>query len=261
MKKTTKLWLLIAAALTVLGSLLFVGVMTAYGWDFTKLSTVTYETVTHDIEAEFHSASIETETADIRLLPSEDGKCKVICHQEEKVKYNVAVKDGVLEIRIQDNREWYDYIGIYYDSPAITVYLPEKDYRTLSVIGSTGDIRMEEIAADSVTFSLATGDITLSRLSCRNMTAEVSTGDVELKNVIASEKISIETSTGDVELDSCDGGEIVIETSTGDVEGSLLTGKEFIAETSTGDVEVPKNSAGGRCEITTSTGDIEITVE
>ncbi len=261
MKKTTKLWLLIASALVVLGSLLFVGVMTVYGWDFTKLSTVSYETATHDIDGEFHSVSVDSETADIRLLPSEDGKCKVICRQEEKIKYDVTVKDGVLKISAQDNREWYDYVGIHFGSHSITVYLPEKDYRTLSVTESTGDICAERISADSVTFSVTTGDIVLSRVSCRNLTAEISTGDVELKNVIAAEKFSIETTTGDVEFDSCDAGEICIKTSTGDVEGSLLTGKEFIAQTSTGDVEVPISSSGGRCEITTSTGDIEITVK
>ncbi len=261
MKKTTKLWLLIASALVVLGSLLFVGVMTAYRWDFTKLSTVTYETVTHDIDEEFHSVSIETDTADIHLLPSEDGKCKVVCHQEEKFKYDVAVKDGVLKITAHDDREWYEYIGIYFVSPSVTVYLPEKEYRDIFAAQSTGDVHAEGIAAESLHLTVTTGDLALTDVSCRNLTAEASTGDVELKNVIAAEKFIIKTSTGDVELDSCDGGEITIKTSTGDVEGSLLTGKEFIAETSTGDVEVPKNSAGGRCEITTSTGDIEITVE
>ena len=40
MKKSTKVWLLIAACLVLVGSLLFVGVMTMLKWDFSKLSTV-----------------------------------------------------------------------------------------------------------------------------------------------------------------------------------------------------------------------------
>ena len=82
--------------------------------------------------------------------------------------------------------------------------------------------------------------------------------DISLKNVIATEKISIERSIGDVKFDDCDATEIWVETDTGDVTGNLLSEKIFITETSTGDVNVPKSTKGGKCEITTSTGDIYI---
>ena len=51
------------------------------------------------------------------------------------------------------------------------------------------------------------------------------------------------------------------DTDTGDVKGSLLSEKIFIPTTDTGDVDVPKTVTGGRCEITTDTGDIKITVK
>ena len=40
----------------------------------------------------------------------------------------------------------------------------------------------------------------------------------------------------------------------------VLSAKVFITETDTGKVEVPKSVTGGRCEIETDTGDIQITV-
>ena len=81
-----------------------------------------------------------------------------------------------------------------------------------------------------------------------------------MEDVVASESISIRTDTGDVEFEACDAPQIVIKTDTGDVKGSLLTGKEFITNSDTGKIRVPENSAGGRCEITTDTGDIRITI-
>jgi hypothetical protein len=42
--------------------------------------------------------------------------------------------------------------------------------------------------------------------------------------------------------------------------GTLLSSKVFIIKTDTGDVDVPKSTVGGRCEITTSTGDVEISI-
>ena len=70
----------------------------------------------------------------------------------------------------------------------------------------------------------------------------------------------MERSTGDVRMEGCDAAEIFILTDTGDVAGSLLSDKVFVVETDTGDVDVPRSAAGGRCEITTDTGDIRITV-
>jgi len=63
-----------------------------------------------------------------------------------------------------------------------------------------------------------------------------------------------------VEFTACDAGEIVIETDTGDVEGTLLSDKIFITETDTGRIDVPKTTTGGRCQITTDTGDIKIKI-
>jgi hypothetical protein len=42
--------------------------------------------------------------------------------------------------------------------------------------------------------------------------------------------------------------------------GNFLTEKQFAAKSSTGDVEVPESVTGGRCELTTATGNISITI-
>ena len=68
----------------------------------------------------------------------------------------------------------------------------------------------------------------------------------------------MKVSTGDIKLDKSDAAEIFIKTSTGNVTGTLLTEKVFITQTSTGNIKVPKSIKGGRCEITTSTGNIKI---
>ncbi len=145
---------------------------------------------------------------------------------------------------------------------------------------STGDIRVEQVFAASLEVSTTTGDVTVSKLSCvedltvrvttgrvglsdvacRNLHSVGDTGDLILRNVIAAESFSIERSTGDVRLDGCDAAEITVTTDTGDVKGSLLSEKVFIVNTDTGRKEVPKTVTGGRCEITTDTGDIIITV-
>lgn len=106
----------------------------------------------------------------------------------------------------------------------------------------------------------STGNINLQGVVCDNLTLEADTGDVSLNSVIATDKLSVQTSTGDVRLEGSDAAEIFVETNTGNVKGSLLTEKIFIVQTDTGRINVPKTVTGGKCEITTDTGNILITI-
>lgn len=320
MRKKTKIWLVIATALVVVGCVIFGGVMTMLQWDFTKLSTVKYETNDYEIDENYKNISIVTDTADIVFMPSQNSKSSIVCREQKNVKHSVTVKDDTLVISVVDTRKWYEYIGINIGTPKITVYLPNAEYEKLFIKESTGDvaipnnfsfesmdiststgdvkndasasesikiktgtgnIRVENISAEALDLSVSTGEITvcdvtcqgdvkihvstgktkLTDVACKNLTSSGNTGDISLKNVIATEKFSLERSTGDVKFDGCDAAEISVKTDTGDVTGTLLSEKVFLAETDTGRVEVPKTATGGRCEITTDTGDIRIKIQ
>jgi DUF4097 and DUF4098 domain-containing protein YvlB len=279
MKKSTKIWLITATSLVALGCIMFSVAMTKIHWDFTKLSTVKYETNTYEVTDDFNSISMLTDTADILFVQSDDKICKVVCYEMSDMKHTTTVQNNTLTINVTDEREWYDHIGITLGSPKITVYLPKTEYDSLAIKEDTGDIEVPEVFKfKSIDIATSTGDIiiagvtcegdivinvstgkaNLTDIKCKSFISDGSTGDISLKNVIATEKFSIERSTGDVKFDACDATEIWVETDTGDVTGKLLSEKIFITETSTGDVNVPKSTNGGKCEITTSTGDIHI---
>ncbi|MBO5892343.1 MAG: DUF4097 family beta strand repeat protein [Oscillospiraceae bacterium] len=300
MRKKMKIWLWAATCLVLIGCIIFGGVMTVLKWDFKRLLTVKYETNQHEIEEDYQNITIITNTADITFAVSEDGKHRVTCHEQENAIHSVSIKDAALVIELVDTRKWHEYLGIGFDSPNITVYLPQGAYGKLSIQASTGDIHMpKDLFFESADISVSTGDITLlssvletanvktttgkitvanvncmgnlsvkvstgkakiSNVTCRNLTSFGTTGDVSLENVIAKESLSIERSTGDIELDRCDAQLIHLKTDTGDVEGTLLSEKVFSAETKTGDVDVPQTTTGGKCEIHTNTGDIKIKI-
>lgn len=320
MKKSTKIWIVTAAFLVSVGSVVFAVAMSKLGWDFTKLSTVNYETNVYEITDDFAGITLNTDIADIDFALSNDGKCSVKCREEEKAKHSVTVEDGTLKIVMNDKKRWYEHIEINFASPKITVYLPKTAYESLVIKGNTchveipksftftnaditlttgetdffakvseilkikattGDICVENISVGSVKLSVSTGEVSvenvncaedfkvgvstgevfLDGVACKSVISDGSTGDITLKNVIAAEKISLKRSTGNVKFNGCDAVDIAIKTDTGDVKGSLLSEKVFITQTDTGDVEVPKTAAGGRCEITTDTGNIKISLQ
>lgn len=320
MRKTTKIWLITAASLILIGCIIFGGIMGVLRWDFTKLSAGTYETNQYEINEKFNNISVETDTADLIFALSDDGKCRVECYEERKAKHFVSVENDALVIRIDNKKSWYDYIGFHFGSPKITVYLPNAEYTALFINKSVGNIKLpKDFKFDNVDISLSTGNVdsfasasglikiktstgnisvkdtsvgaldlsastggitisnvtcegdvkintstgktNLSHHECRNLSSSGKTGNISLNHVIAAEKLSIKRTTGNVRLDDSDAAEIFVETSTGKVTGSLLTDKVFITNTDTGRVDVPKSVTGGRCEISTRTGNIKITIK
>ena len=319
MSKNKKIWLVVGALLVFVGGAIFGGAMMGFKWDFNKLSTTKYQTNEYEINESFKDISIITNTADIEFLPSENSGVKVVCYEEENAEHLTLVKDGALTIELADEKKWYEYIGINFGSPKITVYLPKGEYGALSIKGSTGDatipkeftfqsidieqstghvtsyasalenikiktntgdITVQNISALSFDLSVSTGKVNvadvncegtvkigvstgktfLNGLKCKNLISSGSTGDISLKDAVATEKFFIERDTGDVKLEKSDAAEIFIKTDTGDVLGTLLTEKVFIAETDTGRIKVPNSISGGRCEITTDTGNIKISI-
>ena len=284
MRTSTKVWLIIGVVLILAGGLLFGGVMSVLKWNFVKLVTDQYESNRYEITEKFSNLSVETETAEVVFALSDDGECRVECYEEQKAKHNVSVEGDTLVIRMDNQKAWYDYIGIHFGSPKITVYLPEDSFTSASGLikakTTTGSICVEHISVGSLDLTATTGKITvrdvtcegdvkiklttgktsLSGLECGSLASTGKTGDISLEHVVAAEKITIERATGDVRFDGSDAPEIYVETDTGKVTGSLLTGKEFITHTTTGRVNVPKNGAGGRCEIRTATGNIKIII-
>ena len=175
--------------------------------------------------------------------------------------------------------------GISFASASITASTGDVDFESdvvgaASVVVTTGDIEIKNASCGSLSLSVSTGDIEaegltvlgdikinsgtsdseLTNVKCKNLISKGSTGDLTLTSVIASEKMTVNNSTGDVILHSSDALELSIKTSTGDVKGTLLSPKIFITKVSTGKIDVPRSTEGGVCEVTTTTGNIIISL-
>ncbi len=141
------------------------------------------------------------------------------------------------------------------------ITLAALDAGALDLSVSTGRIQVDSVRCKGdVSIHVSTGKTLLNDLTCASLRTDGSTGDITLTDTVASGSFTIERSTGDVRFENADAQEITVKTSTGEVTGSLRSEKVFLTETDTGKQNVPKSVSGGRCEITTDTGDIEIEV-
>ena len=224
MRRSVK-WLIAAGVLLVLGV-----AISCIGLSMTGIKGLTglnnkYETRTYDIEEDFSSINITATTDDITLQLTGEDHCRVECRIPEGVSSVVEVQEGTLVINTEDdNNDFLNFnsIGIGNAMPEITVYLPQEQYRDLSISTIMGDIILD--------------------------------------GIVAQDSISITCVNGDVTFDECDASYINVDVTTGDIEGTLLSGKKFEATVITGDVDVPQSEGDEDCVLHSITGDITIDI-
>ena len=260
MRRTTKIWLITAASLVLLGCILFVGVMTALKWDFSKLSTVKYETNTHEISELFGDISLTTDTADIMFALSGDGKCRVECYEDKDAKHSASVENGTLVVKINNQKPWYDYIGFHFGSPKITVYLPETEYHALTIHESTGNMEIpKDFTFANADISVSTGNVSFFAAAREAVKVKTSTGDIRVENTSAgSLDLSVTTGTVTVSDVTCN-GDITVGVSTGKATLTDISCRSVLSTGTTGSISLNHVIAANNFSIERSTGDVKFT--
>ncbi len=259
MRTKTKVLLIVATLLILIGGAIFTGVMTMLKWDFTKLSTVKYETNEYKITGEYKNISINTDTADIVFIPAENEEISVICYEQKNLKHTVTVKEEALVIDFVDKRKWYEHIGISFSTPKITLYIPEGEYGALSVKSSTGDLEIpKDYVFQSIDISQSTGDVDLYASAHGMVKIKTSTGDICVEEISAT-ALELSVSTGHIEVSNikCD-GDVSVNVSTGRTKLSDVLCKSLVSGGNTGDITLSGVIASERFSITRSTGDIQL---
>ena len=203
---------------TIIFLLLVVGIIL-----YSLVRPCEFETHEYEIKENYKDIKIVTDIADIQFILSEKPNTFIVCEEEKNENHSVMVKENTLRIEVNDNKKWYEDIGINLRAPKITVYLGKSEYGNISL--------------------------------------KTDIGNILLDNIIVTGKIAIETDTGNVKFEECDASEVFIETDTGNVTGSFVTDKVVFAESDTGNIDIPKVIADEKCEIITETGNIKITID
>lgn len=257
MSNKTKIWLIIAVSLILIGCIMLAGVMFMLKWDFSKLSTFKYETNNYEINENYKNILINTNTASVVLLHAEDVKTSVVCYEEEKTKHSVTVKNNTLYIEVVDTRNWYDYLGINFGSPKITVTLPQNTYGNLSVKTSTGSLEIpKDFKFNSIDVTESTGNVTNYASVTESIKIKTSTGNINTEN-ISAETVSLSASTGKITvLNSNCKGDLNLKVSTGKMILKDINCKNLKSTGNTGNIILENVTASEKFLIIRSTGEV-----
>lgn len=162
----------------------------------------------------------------------------------------------------------------------MTVYLPQKAYASLNIDVDFGNVDIAEALSfhdmrihtaagnvkcrasceNELEIKTSAGNLELTGVEAERASLATSTGNIRLNAVICRGQLTADTSTGNIHLNGCDAESLSLKTSTGNVKGTLLSDKVFVTDTATGTVRVPQTATGGKCEIKTGLGNIDIAI-
>ena len=232
--------------------------MTMLHWIFKNLSTVKYETNRYEISENYENILISVNTANITLVPSEDGKTTVECYEEQNVKHLVKTENGTLEIKYSDTRKWYEHIGVIgFETTRITVYLPAGEYASLSVSASTGNTEIpKDFRFESMDISASTGSVMNAASAAGDIRIKTTTGDIRMENVSAR-NVSLSVSTGKITVTglTCE-KEFRTTVGTGDAKLVDIACENLFSEGSTGHLTLTNVIASQKLSVKRNTGDV-----
>lgn len=254
MKKGTIIALIVAVILIIAGGILLMLSLSYAGTAPTAKPTEK----TYVVDEAFHSIEIETGECSVTLVKT-DGDFRAVCPDTEKQNYIVLVEDGVLKIEVMDMRRWQDFIGFHFAEPEMTVYLPQEQYESLSIISDTGDVDVpQDFSFGTAALRTDTGDITFAATVTGQQTGCLTTEDASADRASPA-PLDIRTDTGDIKLrGSQNGSTIHLHTSTGEIAVSEMTCIILTCQSNTGDVKLTSVLADEYLQIFTSTGDVRI---
>lgn len=255
MKKGTKIWIIVAAALLAFGMFVMLVALAINGWNFRRVfGGEQYVSNTYKIEEEFTNISVEVDTQDVRFVRA-DGECKAVCYEKPQSTHSVSVQDGTLVIKGKYDKKWYEFFS--FESPKVDVYLPEKTYDSLSLKASTGDVYIaKECTFNSINVSLSTGDVKNYASAVEKIKIKTSTGNIYMEN-IATGLVELSVSTGDITAINVDcAGDIKIGVDTGDTTLKNVSCKNLSTNGDTGDLSLQNVLATEKFSIERDTGDV-----
>lgn len=279
------------------------------------------EKKTVEVTEPFTSLRVQEGSADVKLLPSEDGGCRVVYGESKHSRCRVGVENGTLTVVRETEEHSRSGLFSFEDTLPVCIYLPAGDYETLSVssdsgdvkasdglsfqkveiVTVSGDIRLEDLEAETLSAKSSSGDIRLRGCSAASLTLETSSGDQTVDETVCSGDGKLHSGSGDIELEAssfrsldlssnsgkttlsktvCSGtvkaetgsggislrkasaASFDLRTTSGDVNGSVVGSVDFIVDTGSGSVRTRGGVRGAAaCRVRTGSGDVDLEVD
>lgn len=238
MKKTTKTLLIASLVLIVVGGGLLIAGALSGGWEQLKNTDLTsgkeYQEKTIDYDEAFNKIEIDAQSYPVKILKSNDARAHLRIRADENHNLKFGTDGDTFKITEKyeakkniniDLGIWDEFFGID-NEKIICLYLPEKEYESITLNADAGDVEIDGLKIKNLTAELKAGSFDLKNISIESGEIKCKAGEVEIdgsilnnSNIYASvgsidieksklKNVNLEAKLGDIDVNSCeyDGG-------------------------------------------------------
>lgn len=260
MKKSKKIAVFTAVGMIAAGLIIAFAAIAAMGFDLTKTANIDLNEKTYSLTKDFSKIYVNVEEFDICFLPSENNICKITCYENDKIYFTVTDENNTLTIERHDKRKWYEHIiNIYWGKPEIIVYLPQKEFESICIKATSGNISVPEgFIFKSADIQNASGAVKFSAETINSLYITTVSGSSFVKN-ISAKTIDISSTSGDIIIDSIkNNSEFIAKTVSGSINASGINCQTFNAYSTSGKINISHIIAEQFFQIESVSGNIEI---
>ncbi len=235
--KKTKIKIIIGCAVIAVGILLsFIGL---------AMNEFKFDVLNYDGRSETKSESFSPYSCDkIRIestyigVSVKSGNVKEIGVEytvRENENFSFEIQNGTLIIKYQDNRKWYDHIGLFFGIiENITVTVPATIQYEYDIRTESGSIKLENLRSEtSVIASASSGSIYADEVSANSFELSASSGSIRAESVNAVSSV-IGTSSGSIGVEYCEGDSLSANSSSGSIHLKNVTENTINTKSSSG---------------------------
>ena len=204
------------------------------------------------------AVKVDASVGDVAVVGTESGGDLEVLYS---TSYACQVEDGTLTLTEQEGAGGWKWYRIWNSwggrEDGVTIQVPWDMLLSYDLTTGVGDLRMEDVDAESVAVAGDSGDIHLYSVTGTDFTVTQGVGNTHLENC-QGEDLSLSADAGRAQVDSCQFGDTEMEASTGDI---TVGDSDFASLTVDGDVgkaELLWVTCQGALACTTGVGDISV---
>ena len=263
-----KIFVILGLILLVAGVAVFVGGMTAGGWDFSILNTVRYTQKSYDAEGAVTSVRIEYSDASIYVEYSEtaervhiDYPVRLNERDEESAQIEITEKDGTLAVIEHVDWEKNLFQWSLGNSPAVRVVLPAGQNIALDLYTQNGSVSLnaDGEALPSLDLHSNNGSISVSGTLtvAEDAAFQTDNGSVNVSGVSAAGDLTLRTSNGSMRAENISADSLEARSSNGSLRlTDIAAADSLTAKTNNGAIELLGDITAKMLTVSTSAGDI-----
>lgn len=254
MKKTAK----VAVVILIAGAVLALAGFAMAGFDFGNLNAGgALVERQYEAEGDVVELVVADRNADIVITPSEDGKARLTCWENEEMAYDIREEGGRLYIEKVEQRQnglgaWFGFhlngkleielpagahVDISNGNGAVRVDGGDGvSFPTVTIATDNGPIAVRNVSAGAVALGTDNDSVTVENMSADTLRVETDNGSIDLNGVQADD-ISLRTGNDNVRMEGVKVDALEAVTDNGDVTFDGLTVRESLSlQTDNGDI-------------------------